>query len=136
MTYTETRHVPSPLHAKERHGTLLFHTFFSLWLYRPLDLSRFFSFSILYTVGRNPWTGIRLLQGHYLHTEQHKHRINAKTYMPRVGFEPTTPVLEEVKTVHALDCAITVISPSYVCWVLNTWHSMPGQGLYIQISHG
>jgi hypothetical protein len=28
------------------------------WLYSPLpDLGRFFSFIILYTVGRNPWTG-------------------------------------------------------------------------------
>jgi hypothetical protein len=24
--------------------------------------------------------------------------------MPRVGFEPTIPVFERVKTVHALDC--------------------------------
>jgi hypothetical protein len=29
--------------------------------------------------------------------------------MPRVGFEPTTPVLEQAKTVHALDSAATVI---------------------------
>jgi hypothetical protein len=29
-----------------------------LWLYNPvLDLGRFFSFSILDTVGRTPWTG-------------------------------------------------------------------------------
>jgi hypothetical protein len=30
---------------------------FSLWLYGPLDLGRFFSFLILYTEGRTPWTG-------------------------------------------------------------------------------
>jgi hypothetical protein len=30
---------------------------FPLWLYSPLDLGRFFSFLILYTVGRSPWTG-------------------------------------------------------------------------------
>jgi hypothetical protein len=29
---------------------------FSLWLYSPLDLDRFFSFLILNTVGRTPWT--------------------------------------------------------------------------------
>jgi hypothetical protein len=29
--------------------------------------------------------------------------------MPRVGFEPTIPALERVKTVHALDSATTVI---------------------------
>jgi hypothetical protein len=34
--------------------------------------------------------------------------------MPRVGFEPTTSVFEQVKTVHALDYAATVIGmPSY-----------------------
>jgi hypothetical protein len=34
-----------------------------------LDLGRFFSFLILYTVGRIPWTGIRPSQGRYLHTD-------------------------------------------------------------------
>jgi hypothetical protein len=29
--------------------------------------------------------------------------------MHQVGFEPTTPVFERVKTVHALDCTATVI---------------------------
>jgi hypothetical protein len=29
--------------------------------------------------------------------------------MPQVGFEPTIPVLERAKTVHALDRAVTVI---------------------------
>jgi hypothetical protein len=28
-----------------------------LWLYSPLDLGRFFSSLILYTIGRTPWTG-------------------------------------------------------------------------------
>jgi hypothetical protein len=29
-----------------------------LWLYRPLlDIGRFFSFLILHTIGRTPWTG-------------------------------------------------------------------------------
>jgi hypothetical protein len=30
--------------------------------------------------------------------------------MPRVGFEPTVPVFERAKTVHALDRAATVIT--------------------------
>jgi hypothetical protein len=33
--------------------------------------------------------------------------------MPRLGFEPTIPVLERAKTVHALDRAATVIGSSY-----------------------
>jgi hypothetical protein len=32
-----------------------------------------------------------------------------QTSMPRVGFEPTTPVFERAKTVHALERAATVI---------------------------
>jgi hypothetical protein len=29
--------------------------------------------------------------------------------MPWVGFEPTIPAFEREKTIHVLDCAITVI---------------------------
>jgi hypothetical protein len=44
-----------------------------LWLYSPLlGLGRSFSFFILYTVGRTPWTGDQPVTIH-LHT----HRINA-----------------------------------------------------------
>jgi hypothetical protein len=41
--------------------------------------------------------------------------------MPRVGFEPTIPVFERAKTVHALDRAVTVIGlyipqcTKYIC---------------------
>jgi hypothetical protein len=42
-----------------------------------VDPGRFFRFLIFYTVSRASWTGIGPLQGLYLHTEQHKHRINA-----------------------------------------------------------
>jgi hypothetical protein len=45
-------------------------------------------------------------QGRYLTQAQNKHR---QTAMPRVGFEPTIPAFERAKTVHALDCAATVI---------------------------
>jgi hypothetical protein len=52
-----------------------------LWLHSPLlDFDRFFSFFILYTVGRTHSRGISQSQGSYLHTEQHKHRINANRY--------------------------------------------------------
>jgi hypothetical protein len=36
--------------------------------------------------------------------------------MPRVGFEPTTPVFEQVKNVHTLDRAATVID-----WIMSKW---------------
>jgi hypothetical protein len=82
-----------------------------LWLYSPLlDLGRFFSFLILYTIGRTLWTGdqpvARLLPTHRT-TQRQKKPI--QTSMPRVGFEPTIPELERAKTVHALHRAVAVI---------------------------
>jgi hypothetical protein len=58
----------------------------------------------LATVGRTPWTEdqpvVRPLPTHRT-TRTQKERT--QTSMPRVGFEPTIPVLERAKTVHALD---------------------------------
>jgi hypothetical protein len=51
--------------------------FSSLWLCSPCKLWRLFQFLSLYTVDSTPWTGISPSQGHYLHTEQHKHGMNA-----------------------------------------------------------
>jgi hypothetical protein len=42
-----------------------------------------------------------------------------KTYMPRVGFEPTIPVSERAKTVHALNGAATVISNGDIAPCIN-----------------
>jgi hypothetical protein len=71
---------------------------------------RFFSFVILYLVGRTPWTGISPSQGLYLHAREHEQNKRTQTSVPRVGFEPTT----RVKTVHALDGAATVIGVMYL----------------------
>jgi hypothetical protein len=69
-----------------------------------------FSFLILYTVGRTPWTGdqpaARSLPIHRTTQTQNK---RTQTSMP-LGFEPTTPVFEGAKTLHALDRTATVIS--------------------------
>jgi hypothetical protein len=78
---------------------------------RPLlDLGCFFSFLILYTVGRTPWTGdqtvARLLPAHRTAQTQNK---RTQTSMPQVGFELMIPVFERAKTVHALDRAASVI---------------------------
>jgi hypothetical protein len=35
--------------------------------------------------------------------------------MPSVGFELTIPAFEGAKTVHALDCAATVIGDGCIC---------------------
>jgi hypothetical protein len=59
---------------------------------------------------RTPWTGDQLvarpLREHRTAQTQNK---RTQTSMPRVGFEPTTPVFKRAKTVHAFDRAVTVI---------------------------
>jgi hypothetical protein len=50
----------------------------------------------------------RPLPTHGTAQTQNKH---TQTSMPQVGFEPTTPVFERAKTVHALDRVATVIGP-------------------------
>jgi hypothetical protein len=69
-----------------------------------------FQFINLYTVGGTPWTGdqpvARPLPTHRTSKTENK---RTETSMPRVGFEPTTPMFERAKTVHALDRAATAI---------------------------
>jgi hypothetical protein len=69
-----------------------------------------FSFLILYTVGRTPWTGDQLVAKPLpiRRTTQTQNK-RTQTSMSRVGFEPTTPMLDGAKTVHALDGAAIVI---------------------------
>jgi hypothetical protein len=77
-----------------------------------LDLSCFRSFLMLYTVGRTPWMGISLSQGRYLHSEQHKHRINAHTDIHALsGIRTHDPSFRAIDEVHASDSAVTKIGP-------------------------
>jgi hypothetical protein len=70
-----------------------------------------FSVSSCFTLSVGPFgREISPSQGRYLHTAQHK---RTQTSFPQVGFEPTIPVFERVKTVHALAWAANVIG-SYV----------------------
>jgi hypothetical protein len=87
-----------------------------------LDLGCFFSFLILYTVGRAPWTEdqpvARLLPTQRTTQTQNE---RTETFMPQVGFEPTMPVFECKKTVYALDHEATVIgvlSTTQRLWLL------------------
>jgi hypothetical protein len=82
-----------------------------------VNLGLFFSFLILYTVGRTPWTRdhpvAKPLPTHRTTQTQSK---RTQTSMPRVGLEPTIPVFEREKTVHVLDRAargITYHPPIY-----------------------
>jgi hypothetical protein len=76
---------------------------------QPFRPWRFFSFLILHTVGRTPWTVdqsvARPLPTHRTTQTQNK---RTQASMPPVGFESTIPVFERAKTVHALDLAATV----------------------------
>jgi hypothetical protein len=84
-----------------------------------VGLGRFFSF-LLYTqsVGFLE-RGISPSQGLYLHTEQHKTQKKPnQTSMPLVRFEPTIPVFQRTKTLHALDSAATVLGTNE-CMYLN-----------------
>jgi hypothetical protein len=69
-----------------------------------------FTLVILYTVGRTSWTGdqavARPLSTHRTVQTQNK---RTQISMPWVGFEPTIPTLERMRTVHASVHAATVI---------------------------
>jgi hypothetical protein len=62
---------------------------------------------------RTPWTGnnpvARSLPTHRTTREQNK---RTQASMHRVGFEPTIPVFERAKTIHALDSAASMIGVS------------------------
>jgi hypothetical protein len=75
-----------------------------------LDLGRFFSFLILHTVGRTPWTDDQPVSRPQLtHRTAQTQNERTHTSMPLVGFEPTISELERAKKVHALDRETTVI---------------------------
>jgi hypothetical protein len=55
-------------------------TFFSLVLQPPWTVASSFSFTIIFTDGRTPWTSDQPVVRPLPNTEQHKHRINTYTY--------------------------------------------------------
>jgi hypothetical protein len=50
--------------------------FIYLCLYSPCGPWPLFQFLNLYTLGTTPWIGVSPSQDRYLHTEQHKYRLN------------------------------------------------------------
>jgi hypothetical protein len=57
--------------------------------------------------------GISRSLGRYLHTGQDKQkRKRTQASIPQVGFDPTIPLVERAKTVHALDRVATVSDTS------------------------
>jgi hypothetical protein len=68
-----------------------------------------FSFLILYTIGRIPWTGDQpVARPLPIHRTQIQNK-RTQTSMAQVGFEPPITVIERAKTVHALDRAATLL---------------------------
>jgi hypothetical protein len=69
--------------------------FLSPWLYSPLDLGRFFSLLILYSVGRTHWTGDQPISRPLpTHRTTQTQNNRTQTSMSRVGFESTNPAFE------------------------------------------
>jgi hypothetical protein len=98
------------LHWKSVDVSLYIHIY--IWLYSPLlDLGRLFSFLSYYRVGRTPWTGDQTVaRPPPTHRTAHTRNKLTQTSMSLVGFELNIPVLEQAKTIYALDRAATLIS--------------------------
>jgi hypothetical protein len=79
------------------------------WLYSPWVPWPLFQFLNLYIVCKTPWTGdqsvARPLTTH--RTTQTRNKCT-QTSIPRVVFEPTIPLFERAKTLHASDKAVAV----------------------------
>jgi hypothetical protein len=101
-----------------------------------------FQFLDLYTVGRTPWTGDQpvsrpLPAYRTVQTPNKRTQIS----MPQMGFEPTIPVFEGAKTVHALAdvsevltavCEASILSCNMITfiklslffrWTVSMWSS-------------
>jgi hypothetical protein len=84
-------------------------------------LPRFFSFFILYTVGRSPWTGDQpVARPLPTHRTTQTQSMRTQTSMAWMGFEPTIPAFERAKTVHAFDREGTVIGHTALLVLLIT----------------
>jgi hypothetical protein len=87
---------------------LIFFLFFIFFLSSFID-NQIQLLDLLY-VGRTPWTEdqsvARPLPAHKAAEKQNK---GTEISMPQVGFEPTIPVFQGAKRVHALDSAVNVI---------------------------
>jgi hypothetical protein len=109
--------------------TLSIHPTNHPWLYSPCGCWPLFQFLNLFTDNRTPWTGdqpvARPLPTHRTQTQNKR----TQTSMPRVGFEPMTPVFERAKMVHALDRAATVNGSLYSTRNRNTSSSF-GDKIY------
>jgi hypothetical protein len=80
-----------------------------LLLYSPCGPWRFYRILIYTQWAKLNGREISQSQGLYIHTGKYKEVKRTQIPMLRVGFEPTIPVSERVKTVHVVDLAGSVI---------------------------
>jgi hypothetical protein len=73
-----------------------------IWLYSPLlDLGRFFSFLIFYTICRTHWMGDQpVAKPPPAHWTAQTRNKRTETSVPWVGFEPMIPVFEQAKSLR------------------------------------
>jgi hypothetical protein len=78
----------------------------------PWPLFQFVDLFIIHSIGLfdGDQSVARLLPAHGTAQTQNK---RTQTSIPSIGFEPTIPVIERVKTVHALDSAATAMGLTY-----------------------
>jgi hypothetical protein len=76
--------------------------------------------SLIYTVSRTPWAGISSPQDRYLHRITQTQDKRRQIFMPRMGFEPSSPMLERAKTVHASDREANVIGKGFILSRINS----------------
>jgi hypothetical protein len=93
-------------------------------IHSPIALQPFVGPWPLFHLGnltRSRYDCLDVVSGRYLHTGQHKNRINIdiRTSTPSVGFESTTPVFERVKSVHTQ----TARPPKLACQTA-IWHTL------------
>jgi hypothetical protein len=91
-------------------------TSISLWLYSSCGPWPVFQFPNLTQLVGLLGRGMSPSQGRYLHTEQHKYRINAHRH-PCFEWD-SNPVFGGALTVQALDRAATVIFPIQITYLI------------------
>jgi hypothetical protein len=82
------------------------------WLYNPCGSWPLFQFRSLCTLGRLLGWGSAVARPLITHRTTQTQNECTQISVPQVGFEPTIPVFERAKTVHALDRAAAVVGTS------------------------
>jgi hypothetical protein len=107
----------------------LYFLLLKLWsIGHPWNVLFHFSFLILRQSVGHLGRGISPSQGRYLCRTTQTQNKRKHTSVPWVGFEPTIPVFERAKIVHALDRAATVIGyRGSITWIFKRRKTIFGE---------